>query len=622
MLKPRQGTPGAPDFFQWAHAELEQQIADEISVDELWRHVERFAKLDRLTGMPGEAEAARYIEGCLKSYGLAPVVHRFEAYVSHPKESHLSLYAPVQEEIECVGQSFSASTQPGGICGELAYLAASALEGQEQTDVRGKIVLTDVPLLLRPSMARLVEAEGAIGHIHIDSETIPRVMAATPVWGTPTTSSADLVPRIPSVCIGKESGQRLIELSQCHATSASLSTRVWTGWLQVPLPVVEIPGTEEPDTYVLVGGHFDAWYVGVTDNGTGNALMLELARVLSKYREYLRVGVKIAWWPCHSQGRYAGSTWYVDTFWDDLNRNALVYFNVDSPGMRGATMYAARQMAELELFNTKNVEDITGIPLSQIGDQARELMSSRRPSRAGDQSFMGIGIPSLAIYSFIPVDSDEKVAEPGPSWGWWLHTVHDTIDKADRDLLVRDTELRLLLVWRLCNSFILPFDHTAAADDLTALLQSLQSKDVFDLQRSLEEVARLKDDIADLKNAARRILNLYQVEQGEEKEQARSAMRVINQCLVDVSRSLVPVTYTLAGRYAQDPATATPLLPGLAAINKLASLYPHSDAYRFAQAELKREHNRLLHSLSLARQSIQNCLVNLGGDWRQGQSIP
>ena len=65
---------------------------------------------------------------------------------------------------------------------------------------------------------------------------------------------------------------------------------------------------------MLVHGHYDSWDVGVGDNATGDATLLEIARVLWKNREKLKRSVRIAWWPGHSTGRYAGSTWFADTF--------------------------------------------------------------------------------------------------------------------------------------------------------------------------------------------------------------------------------------------------------------------------------------------------------------------
>ena len=63
---------------------------------------------------------------------------------------------------------------------------------------------------------------------------------------------------------------------------------------------------------MLVHGHYDCWEVGVGDNATGDATLLELARVLWVIARRLRRSVKLAWWPGHSTGRYAGSTWFAD----------------------------------------------------------------------------------------------------------------------------------------------------------------------------------------------------------------------------------------------------------------------------------------------------------------------
>jgi hypothetical protein len=48
--------------------------------------------------------------------------------------------------------------------------------------------------------------------------------------------------------------------------------------------IADIPGTDIPDQYVIVGGHIDSWdgATGATDNGTGVATTLEAVRILMK----------------------------------------------------------------------------------------------------------------------------------------------------------------------------------------------------------------------------------------------------------------------------------------------------------------------------------------------------
>src|SRR5262249_16430369 len=104
-----------------------------------------------------------------------------------------------------------------------------------------------------------------------------------------------------------------------------------------------------------------SWFEGSTDNASGDACVLELARVLKAFDDKLRYGICLAWWPGHSHGRYSGSTWYADTNWRELRDNAIVYFNIDSPGVKGATVYVPRhQMAEIAAFNEAMTTDVTG----------------------------------------------------------------------------------------------------------------------------------------------------------------------------------------------------------------------------------------------------------------------
>lgn len=48
--------------------------------------------------------------------------------------------------------------------------------------------------------------------------------------------------------------------------------------------IADLPGTTHPEEIVLIAAHYDAFYEGADDNSSGVAALLELARVLSKYR--------------------------------------------------------------------------------------------------------------------------------------------------------------------------------------------------------------------------------------------------------------------------------------------------------------------------------------------------
>ena len=76
--------------------------------------------------------------------------------------------------------------------------------------------------------------------------------------------------------------------------------------------IADIPGTEKPDEFVIVGGHIDSWdgATGATDNGTGVATTLEAARLLKKAGVQPRRTIRFMLWSGEEQG-LLGSAAYV-----------------------------------------------------------------------------------------------------------------------------------------------------------------------------------------------------------------------------------------------------------------------------------------------------------------------
>ncbi|UOK57405.1 M28 family peptidase [Bacillus sp. OVS6] len=146
----------------------------------------------------------------------------------------------------------------------------------------------------------------------------------------------DQLTKIPVVGITFQDGMKLLERMQKEEIKVVVKTAVQTGIKRVSLPIASIPG--KADQYILVSGHYDSWHKGATDNAGGNALLLELARIFSNKKGGLTRGIKLAWWPGHSNGRYAGSTWYCDHFWHEINEKCMAHINVDFPGTMGESM--------------------------------------------------------------------------------------------------------------------------------------------------------------------------------------------------------------------------------------------------------------------------------------------
>lgn len=59
------------------------------------------------------------------------------------------------------------------------------------------------------------------------------------------------------------------------------------------------------------------------DNGGANATMLEAARLLAERHHEWQRGLRICFWSGHSHGRYSGSAWYADEYWDELDKRCI-----------------------------------------------------------------------------------------------------------------------------------------------------------------------------------------------------------------------------------------------------------------------------------------------------------
>ncbi len=465
------------------------------NLDVAWPLVEYFTTIVRESGSAEERLAFDYIRRQLDALGVPYNYYEPELYLSVPISAHVELdgrYMPAK------AQAFSANTPPKGLTGELVYVPADSPDdvqtyvdldyGPGRYDVAGKIVLSEG--LANPECCLDFEQRGAIGQIYINPGQNSHWGIATTVWGMPDLDSMDRIPNTPVLAVNRSDGLALAARAGergCEVTIHSLSDQRWK---QVPLLVAEIRGTEEPEKFVLAHGHLDSWGVGGGDNAVGNAAILELARVFWNNRGQLRRSIRLAWWPGHSTGRYAGSTWYADTFALDLAENCIAQVNIDSPGCRGATAYyGISWMPETDRFCKQAIHDAAGVPAY-----------GERPHRAGDYSFNNIGISSFFMLlsskpqAAIQAEGLYDVGGCGGNIEW--HTEDDGIQVADRDNLLRDIKVYITALSRVANSDIYPFDFLAVADEFAGVLDdyALAAAGRFDLSPARAAVEALRSE--------------------------------------------------------------------------------------------------------------------------------
>ena len=199
----------------------------------------------------------------------------------------------------------------------------------------------------------------------------------------------------------------------------------------------------------------------------------------------------------------------------------------------------------------------------------------------------------------------EKSAQVGGSaGGWWWHSEYDILDKADIDILVRDTKIYSLAVLRMVADDILPYRYARLAREISETLASYQreANDSF----SLELVMNLAGRFAEKAEEFDARVKKANVEP--------SGARKVNEYLLKVSRCLVPVLYTEAGPFYQDLAISIPFIPGLYGARKIRTLGNSSSEFYYLLTKLTRERNRLALALREAIVYLDRAIVVMSGE--------
>jgi hypothetical protein len=575
-----------------AHAAITTAEADAL--------LKRFATLVRESGSADERASAEYIVERLWNLGVPVVVHQPELFLSIPETSELTVTVRGSSRaLASRPPAFSLSTGDAVVSGDIVYVPSkyaggtgslfdlpTAAESSTGADpVTGKIVLTEG--FSMPGPVHAFEKRGAIAQVYVHPGPRIHEGICTTIWGAPTPESIDRKPRTPVVCISRPDGEWLAA-EAAAGVRATIRTQLREGWMRCLLPVVEIVGHDDPDEFLLVHGHYDSWYEGIGDNATGNAALLELARVLHMLAPRLKRSVRIAWWPGHSTGRYAGSTWYADTFADEIDDRCIAHLNIDSPGCAGATAYEeVMWMAEAGDLCARAIADAVGRPAQGM-----------RPLRAGDYSFNQIGPTAFyMLLSNIPQEERTRrgyyaVGGCGGNVAW--HTPQDLLDVADLDVLRADLRVYLTTIIRTVNAPLHPFDYRATIAEIGRAVREYQTAadGAVDLQPVLDDLDSLAGDYARWRGEAE-----ARVIVGNAQDRRR-----LNATLRRLARQLVPLNYARGERFDHDPAIKFGSVPRLEAATRVATAPP--ELKPFIVTGLIRERNKVRAMLRAARREL------------------
>ncbi|MEZ3114558.1 M28 family metallopeptidase [Halobaculum sp. MBLA0147] len=587
---------------------VERSLYDAVSREEPWALVERFAALERVSGSADEARAAGYVCDRLDALGIDYDRHEPSLYLSIPETATLRVAdesEPADEtevsdsgDALAPGESFDAvktvAFGGGEAAGEVVpvdggFDAGSGVDdllGAELDDlsnVAGNVALLSgvLPIEAVEELAAAGAAGVIVQHAH---EREPHEGIATPVWGGAPTPRSDVAqPEIPILTVARPVGERLrAAAADGDGPTVDVRAETTTEWRSCPLVEARIEGeAAATDDFVLLHGHYDSWHVGVADNATGDAALLELARVFADHADDLRRNLRVCWWPGHSTGRYAGSTWYADQRARTLRERCVAHVNVDSPGSVDAT-----EFEDMVVW----MPEADGLCRGAIRDTCGKTATENRPPRAGDYSFDNLGVTgAFMLSSNIPreVRAERGYHAVGGCGGhsdaWHLTT--DTLDKADPDVLVRDVRVYATAVARLLRTQPLPLDHRDTLARHGETLAEYADATDFDLAPVRSALAATTEAVEAFYDA----VDAGEVDAATTDETIRA-----------LSRPLVRVNFTTEGQFEHDPAYDRPPYPGLAPATELDERA--ADERRHHRVALRRQRTRAVALLEQARE--------------------
>jgi N-acetylated-alpha-linked acidic dipeptidase len=350
-----------------------------------------------------------------------------------------------------------------------------------------------------------------------EAKSLPNIMAVAMSWADAKPLLENMGgPKVPKSWQGglpityRLGGQGKVHLK------VEMDTRV------MPNYVVEarIRGGKNPDEWIVLGNHRDAWEFGGVDPSSGTASMMEMTRALgTMLKEGKRPDRTLVFcsWDGEEVG-LTGSTEWGEQFADELKQKAIAYINVDSstsgPNLTGS---AVGSLAPFLVEVTRSLKDAaTSKSLHEAWqaseEKKRKGSKSKKPVTDYDLADVRIGSGSdhtvFLNHIGLPViglqfDGPYGVYHSMYDDFYWMNHVGDP-GYQYHGLM---SQLWGVTALRLANADALPFDFAAYAQHLRDFVIEVKTKpgvvQNLQLEPLLTQIAAFEKQGSALRDAIR-----------------------------------------------------------------------------------------------------------------------
>ncbi|HEY9284390.1 MAG TPA: M28 family metallopeptidase [Pyrinomonadaceae bacterium] len=299
--------------------------------------------------------------------------------------------------------------------------------------------------------------------------------------------------------------------------------------------VGRIEGAAEPDRWVILGNHRDAWTFGAVDPNSGSAAMLEAARSLG---ELLKTGwrprrtIIFGSWDAEEQG-LIGSTEWAEEFASELREKAVAYINMDA-AVLGADFGASSvpSLWKLVRSSARDVRDPkTGKSVYQAWQESARTDPEPADASGTDAPIAEARIGALGSGSdYTPFLQHLGVASIDMGFGGDYGVYHSAYDSFHWMAKFGDPKFEYhtaaAQIWgtvalRLAEAPALPFDYADYAEQIRDFVNETQRtaarrrmNDAFDAKALLDAAKELGEEATRVNARGRELL--------EDAERART----------------------------------------------------------------------------------------------------
>ncbi len=292
----------------------------------------------RLTGSPAYQRASEWAVAKFRSYGIQNVhVEPFTIPNGWQRGwAHGEMLAPMSRHLYIESLGWSPSTPPGGVKGDILVVSDISPEKikSQAGQIKGHIVMLDTEKILAEGVWKMLGPLFATPQLLKDAGALAMLMADSGINNGLNATSLGWEARVsplPIAQLGMEDSKLVRRaLEQGAVTIQFAFDNKVSGPTQVNNVIAEIPGSEHPDEWILIGAHFDSWDygTGAQDNGAGSAMVLEVARAIAALGARPRRSIRFALWGGEEEG-LIGSGAYVQVHARELDKCVAV-LNTDN----------------------------------------------------------------------------------------------------------------------------------------------------------------------------------------------------------------------------------------------------------------------------------------------------